>query len=363
MAGPPDDFYLDIIRNAPLKPNTIKSYLNNLNTILRHVNSGIEIKDNENNTEKGAERNTTLDMVLRQPDRFYSVIVNRATAVRNKRLNQRGGAWLKKGPSDAKATIRSQVKTLIALLKYSGIKKSEPKVYDEWYKYFDQLNKVIAEREDNNLPTAATDMMWEEILARRSLYAVGSMEHVTLGMYTFIPPRRQTDYYKLARSRAVFDAEGADECTGWLDLNARRMRVTQFKTKDIYKDYECDLPAGLVESIKVYLAARDARSKKKGQLRQRFLFTKLNGEPYPGISSFTDANNTVLKRALDNPDACVNTIRHAAASYVATSVTMLRGEKKQWATAMGHSLAMQGHYVIARIEDTGYSTVSILNDK
>ena len=339
-----NDEYMDAIRACGLKPSTIKSYLNNLNTIIRHVNVGVGM----GSAGAGA---VTLDTVLRNADKYYPVIVREATALRNKRIQQHGGGWLKKGPADAQSTIRSQVKTLIALMKYCGIKENEPQVYGAWYKYFDQLNKVMAEREDNNLPTDATDMMWEEIVARRDLFKSGSVEHVTLGLYTYIPPRRQTDYFRLARSKAIYDCK-PDENTGWLDTDVGRLKVTQFKTRDIYSDFECDIPAPLLASIKLFLKDRDARGKAKGQQRkQQFLFTKLNGEPYPSVSSFTDANNNVLKRTLGNEHACVNTIRHAAASHVATSTTMLRGEKKRWALAMGHSLAMQGHYVIARIED------------
>jgi hypothetical protein len=344
-----DEEYFTAIKSAPLKPLSVRSYLNNLKTVLRHVNAG---------AGAGEKNRVTLDMVLRDADRFFPVIVRETTAVHDKRLaaRMRGGGWKKQALPDAQGTIRSQVKTLLAVLKYSGIKEAEPGVYGAWFKYFARLNEAMAVREDNNLPTLATDMTWEEIVGRRAGLKPGTLEHVTLGLYTCIPPRRQTDYFRMARTRAIYDGD-PEGCTGWLDIGAGAgagagagtMRVTQYKTADQYSDFECELPPELLNSIRLYLAQRDARARAKGLPRQRFLLTKLNGDPYPGVSSFTDANNNVLKRVLDNPHASVNTIRHAAASYVATSTTMLRGEKKRWAVAMGHSLVMQGHYVIARI--------------
>lgn len=335
-----NEYYFDIIKNEQnLKSNTRQVYVHSLNSILRHVHVD------------PSSPPPTLDQVLKNADLYYPLIVKGATAVRNHRI-QVGGKWRIQPPSDAQGTIRTQVKTLVSLMKYSHFKERQPDKYRAWYKYFDELNKAMEQREDNNLPTAATEMMWHEILQRRDQYEPGSQEHVVLGLYTYIPPRRQTDYYNLARTPQIYETN-PEHYTGYLDLKSTppMLKVTQFKTHDVYSDYETPLPKELSNSITIFLADKDSRSKKKGKPKQRYLFAKLNGDPYPTIASFTDANNNVIKRALDNPRTSVNTLRHAASSYVATSTTMLRGEKKRWATAMGHSLAMQGHYVIARIEE------------
>lgn len=320
-----NEYYFNIIRYASsLKENTKKSYLHNLTTILRHVN-------------KNAKDTITIDEILKHADKYYPIIVKESTIIRRHRL-QVGGGWKLQPSSDAQGTIRTLVKTLISVMKYSQFKETHKDMYDAWYKYFVELNDAMLKRQDNNLPTLGTSMTWEEIIMARDQLQPGTKEHVILGMYTYIPPRRQNDYYMLALSPSIYKLNEA-QATGFIDLKNRLLKVTKYKTADQYGEYDVLLPIPLVESIQLYLNPKI----------KTYLFTKMNGDAYPSISSFTDAMNTVIKKALKNQHASVNTIRHAAASYVATSTTMLRGEKKQWALAMGHSLSMQNQYVVARI--------------
>jgi hypothetical protein len=159
---------------------------------------------------------------------------------------------------------------------------------------------------------------------------VGTIEHVTLALYTMIPPRRQQDYWKL-----WIGPNPPTGTTGTIDLVKKTIEVTDFKTVDKYQTFRKELPPTLIDTI--------TKLRPEG-----WLFSKKDGLPYTSLSSFSDANNNVIKRALGNPNASVNTLRHAAASFVATDQYMLRGEKKQFATDMGHSLAMQGLYTQVR---------------
>jgi hypothetical protein len=250
------------------------------------------------------------------------------------------------------------------------------------------LSKELQHRADNNVPTAATELTWEQIIDARQQLKPGTIEHVTLALYTYIPPRRQQDYWKLQLQlqlspNSSSSSTTATTPTGHLDLSATppTMTITAFKTDDKYPAYTVVLPPTLVQAIKAYLAAEETiaataamvanvrtnantnakasasktvkavksvKTVKAVKTAREYLFCKRNGDPYATLSSFTDANNTVIKKALNNQHASVNSIRHAGASFVAMDPAMLYGERKAYALAMGHSLAMQGQYVVAR---------------
>lgn len=232
------------------------------------------------------------------------------------------------------ATLRALVKTLLSVMKYSGIKEHQFPVYKAWYGIFIGLSRQVNKIADNNVATPATELTWKQILDKRSTLLPGTIEHLVISLYTMIPPRRQHDYWKMS-----LGSVGAPGSTGHMDIFADppTMTVTAFKTQAKYKDYTATLPADLVATIKNYYS--------KGSLPS-YLFTKRDGELYSSLGSFTDANNKVIKRALDYKFACVNTIRHAAATWVSTNPNMLRSTKKMWANAMGHSLSMQTSYQV-----------------
>jgi hypothetical protein len=217
-------------------------------------------------------------------------------------------------------------------MKYTGIKENKPEYYRAWFKYFAELNKEMQKRADNNVATEAS-MLWSDILDCVERWKIGSLEHVTLALYTMIPPRRQFDYWKIWIKTKTDSFDNKPNSTGMIDIKNKLLTVTEYKTKDTYDVFTKELPPILINTISKY------------RPNGGWLFTKTNGEIYKNVSTFADANNNVIKRALGNPNASVNTLRHAAASFVSTNPSMLRGDKKQFAKDMGHSLAMQGVYV------------------
>ena len=307
---------------SDLKQTTKGPYIANLNTIVRACNKG---------STTSTSAFASLFQIIKDPATYFP------------RLQ-------KTTPNPA--TLRTLVKTILALLKFTGIKENQPYIYKPWYSHFIDLSRITQKAADNNVATPATDMTWSEVLEKRSALTPGTIEHVTIAMYTMIPPRRQQDYWKIQ----VFLDEKEEpspqsDSTGHLDLTGspgspnqiHTMTITAFKTHDKYSDYVASIPPDLVKAITLYMSTQ---KKPSGS----FLFTKNNGEPYSTLSSFTDANNKVIKRALHYPPACVNTIRHAMASYVATSSQLLLSQKKKVAKAMGHSFMMQQRYTVARPE-------------
>jgi len=239
------------------------------------------------------------------------------------------------------ATLRTLVKTILALLKFAGIKENQPWVYKPWYSHFIDLSRLTQKASDNNVATPATNMTWAEVLEKRAKLELDTIEYMTIAMYTMIPPRRQQDYWKIRVYQTTPTKSADSNSTGHIDLLNSSMTITAFKTHDKYSDYVATIPQDLVKALTNYMV-------KHKKANGSYLFTKLNGDPYSTLSSFTDANNNVIKRALEYKPACVNTLRHAMASYVATSPQLLLGQKKKVAKAMGHSFMMQQRYTVAR---------------
>jgi hypothetical protein len=311
-----------LITNSPLKINTIKSYLANLNTIQKYTKSD------------------SLHEIIYHPGKYYPLIEQGA---------KDGRRVIREG-RDTDGTVRTLVKTILALIKQIKSSSDDDAVHKEWYARFADKTKALIEKADNNVPLSH-NMTWMQIRQQLSKWPIGSIEHVVLSLYVEIPPRRQQDYWKLYlcppnKEKPEKSVDYTSYMTGTKGTKGTlgKLVVSVYKTADKYDEWSKDIPVSLLTTIQIFIANRMNQTEKKSS---QYLFAKKDGQPYASLSSFTDANNTVIKRALNNPHASVNTLRHAAATMVATSPDMLRREKKEWASDMGHSLSMQEQYVIA----------------
>ncbi len=312
-----DQEFYDLISNTPLlKDTTKRPYISGLNTIKRYVGE------------------TPLKDVFVDADKYYYIIRTAATA--KPRFGQ------ERSPNGPLMSLKTLLKTILSVLKYSCIKMSKPDVYNRWYHYFGLVGKELEGLEDNNMATTQY-MAWDDVLTRLKFLSedsYASLEHLTLALYTLIPPRRQHDYWQLATD----PLHDTNTCTGVLNLapssGPATMTIRAFKNVDKHDIYTTELPDELVKVMRTYLA-----KKKTG--KDMLFTTKVNGKPYKTLNSFTETNNTVLKRALDNPNACVNTLRHSCATHVNASPHMVREQKKAIAAAMSHSFAQQQMYVVA----------------
>jgi hypothetical protein len=310
-----DQEFYDSISDTPLLRDTTKGpYLSGLNTIKRYTGNDIPLND-----------------IFLNADKYYHVI--REGALANARFSK------ERSPNGPLVSLKSILRTVLAVLKYSCVKMSKPDAYNRWNHYFTTLTKELEELEDNNVATTQY-MAWDDVLARQkwlTINSYASVEHVTLSMYTLIPPRRQHDYWKLATD----PLHDSDDCTGVLNLNIKpaTMQIRAFKNVERHNVYNAELPDELVQIIRAYLTTK----KRAGR---GMLFTRINGMSYITLNSFTDTNNKVVKRALDNPNASINTLRHSCATHVNTNPHMLREQKRAIATAMSHSLECQQLYVV-----------------
>jgi integrase len=253
---------------------------------------------------------------------IYIPIINEKAFVNRKAKNK-----------DASSTKRTLIKTILAILKFTNIKHENKEVFCTWYKEFVRITKILEDQQDNNVQKESS-LTWTDVVSQYEKMPKGSLKRLTLGIYTLIPPRRQFDYWKLRINGEIIPGD-----TGKINFDNKTIEVYVYKTKDKYDVWKKDLPNLLIDDMKGYLeTVKDNRE---------YLFTKDNGLPYKTLYSFTSANNKIIKEAMNNKNVSVNSIRHAAASFVNTDKYMTRKDKKQYAYDMGHSFAMQTMYVEA----------------
>jgi hypothetical protein len=317
-----DQEFYDVIKDTPhIKESTKHPYKYVMNNIKRYAGG-----------------NTSLNDIFMDADKYYVLIRNEAFEKRQLYNNERS-------PYGPLTTFQTILKTVVSVIKYSGMKATHPYVHSRWFHYVGVVGRELDGLKDLNM--AIQYMEWGDVLARLkwlSEKSYGSIEHVTLAMYTLIPPRRNYDYWKLATD-PQYDGDG---CTGVLDLNTEPATIT-IKASKQPPDERCDvynaeLPDELVNIIRTYLGKKAA---KKTTKYTGLLFSKINGQPYGVPTAFADSNNRVIKRVLCNPTASVNILRGSFATHVNRSPDLSREQRKAIADAMAHSLASQKTYVSA----------------
>lgn len=247
---------------------------------------------------------------------------------------------------------------ILSVIKHSNIKQTYPEVFRKWYD--DHFKGLKGEQNARFKQFIQSDrtmeaaMPWKEVVARYNVMARTvpySLEHLTLAMYTVIPPRRHQDYWRMVLVREAGDMKRVEEdktVSGYIDLRVSPavMTVLNYKTKGLYDTFRKELPKVLEVIIKRHLKEREGKGGPAG-VRQVYLFQKGVGEPFQNKNQFATSNNKVLKRALDNPKASVNVIRHAACTHM-YEAKLEPAVKQQYALDMGHSLDMQSHYFVKK---------------
>jgi len=241
-------------------------------------------------------------------------------------------------------TKKNHLVGILTLLKNSGAKRSHPKLYSTWYKYFIAINRVILTLIGTNTPTerqAKNAIKWETIIQVRDRLKFGSYDHLLMSMYTMVPPRRQWDYMQMP---VYLDPEYNPE----LDHNhlhvknnkhqAPYMFIIDCKNAEYFNPFfNKEIPKKLVKTLLLSMKDRP----------RSYVFTQNNGkgQPFDNTNSFQKFSNRAFKRIFkddpmftgDSSGVSVNVLRHSFATYINEQADIPVATKKRLAIKMGHS--------------------------
>ena len=219
-----DSDYINIIEKAvDLSDGTKSEYIRSLKKLLKDFdNSYVHISN-----------------IISQPEKFIECIEEGRT----------------------ESTVYSILKAITALFKYSDMKDTHKEIHLKWKSYLHPYIQRSRDKWDNNIQSNRTkqcEITWPMInqISRTNPY---SLEHVTIALYTIIPPRRQYDYWKLFIIRNDDDKrimeKQKDTLTGYIDLTIAPciLTILRYKTYKTYKNWTKVLPEPLDKIIRNYL--------------------------------------------------------------------------------------------------------------
>jgi hypothetical protein len=305
-----DEYFLKCIdRAAFISEGTKKSYM----FVLRMF---------QNDVEKWTRKHPTLNDVVYNPETYKGMIAK----------------------YDSLHTQKSIVTAVLSVLKHTGIKRKNKKLFSRWYEIFKPITRQLREHERNHVASErqrSAIISWDDILRVRDNLTYGSDEHLLLSMYTIVPPRRQLDYYQI---RVYSDpAEKPDRAQTHVHLAGAKgpyILVTRFKTDKFYRPFYNKLPDELVKIIKQNLDNNP----------REYLFVGAKNRPFTTANGFTKYSNNILKRLFNNKYMTVNILRHASATYINQKPDVTFGERERHAYQMGHSINKQLSYEIKQVE-------------
>jgi hypothetical protein len=250
---------------------------------------------------------------------------------------------------DARATLKTSVAAVLAALKYSGLKASDPDLFHKWYKLYFPLFQEQRDSATSNQPSPrqqASMIAWTEAIAKfeeldKSDKRYASKEHLLLMFYTQLSPRRQEDYFRI---RIVRDGEEGGkpdkDASATLRLHASPDRggtltVTKYKTADAYKAWEKELDAPFVKAVLRSLQIND----------REYVFVDAAGKPFANRNSFTQNTNRTFS-SLFGRKITVNSLRHAYSTYRNADRTLSLKDRMQDSRDMGHSLETHLSYAL-----------------
>lgn len=246
---------------------------------------------------------------------------------------------------DSPVSIKSKDNSFVcvlAYLTYTGLKGTHHILFTMWYAAYMVVYKELKRVREGNIPTekqARSMLNWEDIVKRRDELSYGSMEHILLSMHTYIPPRRQQDYYAM---RVYTDERAEPEKDhNYFQLYNKRLGSPVL----FYKEYKNakylssflnkEVPRELVDIVRHSVAHYP---------REYLIVNPKTGTHY-GYQEFINTMNAKLKKITGNAWVSVNTLRHAFVNYISNKPLTL-GQRKRLAIKMGHGLPKNMEYML-----------------
>ena len=254
----------------------------------------------------------------------------------------------------------TQRSILIAIVSVMNAVKGLPKTVAKWTnKYYEVLKEVKRGVDAAEATGEKTDaqkenwLSWEQVqqkMADAADAAMGTtgtslsdanklLDAVVLGLYVYLPPRRNKDYIDMVVSRRVEDAP-AD--VNVLDLNKSQFVFRNYKTASTYGTQVIDAPKELMTLIDKYLQSRgittaEPVAPKKGKKKVApptlapFL-VQSSGKPF-NVNGITRILNRIFGGKVGS-----SLLRHI---YLTGKYGKILEEQKKDAEAMANSVDIQ----------------------
>lgn len=261
-----------------------------------------------------------------------------------------------------RASLKTTIAALLGLMKHSGLKTKNKKLFERWYKLYMPLLK---EASDDRLNNRASDrqlksnIRWEQVLDKfKHLLNTdpGGRDTLLLGFYVILKPRRQEDYFQIyiypKSLKTVTKPEEFKARPAYIDFRTNTIVINQFKTAKSMPPFKKTIPDELLGLLAISLKLKP----------RRYVFTQSDGSLFKTPNSFTQYSNRIFKKIL-GPHVTVNTLRHAYSSY-RNSLSLTLKERKNDSYDMGHTLETHLSYAVDPRRDAALpsSKSSIMSD-
>ena len=311
-----DSWYIDKIMQADVKDVTKKVYLFQIQDFVRSVDA-----------------KNIHDLITRP--KFY----NHKLRHMQRELNM-------------KHTLLAAV---FSVLKHTGMKAEYPRLELTWKNEGKDIIDEFHSKLTSNIASPKQEMSfydWNKVLEVRDQLPYGSFDHLLLSLYTYVPPRRQWDYFQLRVYTDPAETPPLDHnhmhvyCeakkTGYIFLN-------EYKTAKYYKDFlNKDIPPEFLSVIKASMKAEP----------RQYLLQQENGEPYDSVNSFQKRVNRRLKKIFKNDAVTVNSLRHSFASLLKKIPDLSIQEWEFYAKKMGHSIMQSQQYAYVNTQRSSFGDLT-----
>lgn len=223
---------------------------------------------------------------------------------------------------------------LLSLMNYNNYKITNKDIYNQWYKCFNYKKKALYIKSINQLPNdkqIKSYFEWNELInIRDTMIDKKSKEYILISLLTYIPPRRQLDWYNVLVFNKKDPKWKPNTKINYINLGYETpyILLSEYKTARYYGLWYKKLEGPLLEILKNNYSKEE-----------QLLFSSNKNKKYARIETFTNWTNNTLKSLLNKNDVSMNTLRHSYISYIfKNNPNMTLIERKILAKDMGHSI-------------------------
>ena len=243
-----------------------------------------------------------------------------------------------------RASLKTTIAAILGVLKHSGLKTKNKKLFNRWYKLYTPLLKEAADDRLNNRASNRqlnSNIRWEQVLDKfKDLLNTdpGGRDTLLLGFYVILKPRRQEDYFQIyiySKSlKKIPKLEELKERPAYIDLKTNTLVINLFKTAKSMPPFKKTIPDELLGLLAISLKLTP----------RKYVFTQSDNSMFTTPNSFTQYSNRIFKKLLGS-NVTVNTLRHAYSSY-RNSLSLTLKERKNDSYDMGHTLETHLSYAV-----------------